>query len=159
LKTLDGRALIESEDVSENLLALLMRLENRQDAVRKIVRRIARLEESKRCSSIKRLLITCGMRDIAELAIKEVEEVPIGMEVFENDSFFQRLIRESQEKGMAAGEAKGHAEALRSQIDAKFGGVPGWVDVRLASCSDQEVKALLTRILNSGTVEDLFGVR
>ena len=57
IRELDGERLLESEDVGDNVIAILTRLRDHRDAVRRIVERIAGLMPAERATALGQLLI------------------------------------------------------------------------------------------------------
>jgi predicted transposase YdaD len=161
LKTLDGRSLLESENVSDNLMGLLMALDNREEAVRRILKRIIRLEQSKRESALTRFLVTCGMRKLGPLAAEEIKKMPVGIELLMEDEFFQSLVRQGREEGRVEGREEGrelgHRDVLCKLVEKRFGTLPEWVETRVNSSSDQEINDIIEKTLTASTLEQLFG--
>src|SRR5437867_8538116 len=62
VRDLDGDRLLESEDIGDNIIAILARVRDDKGAVRKIVRRIADLPASDRDTALSQLLILAGLR-------------------------------------------------------------------------------------------------
>jgi DNA-binding transcriptional ArsR family regulator len=65
IRELDGERLLESEDVGDNVIAILARLRDHKDAVRRIVERIAGLVPAERATALGQLLILAGLRNPA----------------------------------------------------------------------------------------------
>jgi len=60
IRDLDGERLLESAEVGDNVIAILARLRDQKDAVRRIVERIAGLMPSERETAFGQLLILAG---------------------------------------------------------------------------------------------------
>jgi len=65
IRDLDGDRLLESEEIGDNVIAILARLRDHQDAVHRIVERIAGLAASDRETALGQLLILAGLRNPA----------------------------------------------------------------------------------------------
>jgi hypothetical protein len=61
---LDGERLLESEEVGDNVIAILARLRDHKDVVRRIVERIAGLMPVEREAALGQLILA-GLRDPA----------------------------------------------------------------------------------------------
>ena len=159
LRTLDGTALLESEKLSENLLALMMAVEDRREAIRRIVVRINRLDEVRRRDALARLLLTCGMRKLLTVAHEEIEKMPATGNILD-DPFLAKIALEREEKGREQGREqgrdRGRREIVHDLIEKKFGPLPAWVDERMSSASSQQIDALAMRILDCPTLDQLF---
>src|SRR5882762_74491 len=66
IRDLDGDRLLESEDVGDNVIAILARLRDHKEAVRKIVARIAGLAAAEREIAMGQLLILAGLRHLED---------------------------------------------------------------------------------------------
>ena len=91
----------------------------------------------------------------------------------------QRIERESEARGFAEGEARGEAKgeargeatgrvagqaeglrfALRQILEARFGGVPKWADVRLEQAKLAQLKRWTGKAVTAPTLTDIIGVR
>lgn len=151
LKTLDGTQLLESENLSDNLIALLTVVEDKVEAIRRILSRIARLDESRRLEAFNRLLLTCRMRKLSPAVAEEITKMSMTFNI-ETDQVVGPYYR----KGVKAGKLEGRADTLRAFLEFKFGTVPSWVDDRLAACSLRQLKALPRRIHEASTLDDVF---
>ena len=65
IRDLDGDRLLESEEVGDNVIAILARLRDHKEAVRKIVGRIAGLAAVERETALGQLLILAGLSNPA----------------------------------------------------------------------------------------------
>jgi hypothetical protein len=66
IRDLDGERLLESEEAGDNVIAILTRLRDHKDAVRRIVERIAGLVTAHRETALGQLLILAGLRHLEE---------------------------------------------------------------------------------------------
>jgi hypothetical protein len=151
LKALDGARLLESENVSENLLALLMTVENKIQAIQRIITRIGRLEVSERLDAITRLLLTCRMRKLSPEIDEEITKMSMTFNI-ETD----KIIGPYYRKGVKTGKVQGRAAMLRRMIRAKFGSLPKWAADHIATCSPQQIDGLGVRLIGSSSLEQLF---
>lgn len=163
LKTLDGTRLLESDNVSENLMGLLMVVEDRVEAIHRILTRIARLDESQRLEAVTRLLLTCRMRKLSPAVAEEITKMSMTFNI-ETDQVIGPYYRKGVKvgklqginQGLKQGFQQGALATLRIQIKAKFGAVPSWVDDRLNACTTRQLNALSRKLLKSTTLEQLF---
>lgn len=160
IRTLDGAALRESERLSDNLLALLMRSDDTPRAVRRIVAHISRLDVVKRKAAITRFLITCGMRKMTDVAVEEITKMPVTMNIVKEDPFLAKLAREGREEGREEGRDLGKRDLLRLMITKKFGALPAWVEERLSAYSSPQIDDVAERIIDDGSsLDELFNVK
>ena len=69
VRALDGERLLESSAVGDNVIAILARLRDHGDAVRKIVERIAGLPAPDREAALGQLLVLAGLRHSEESVV------------------------------------------------------------------------------------------
>ena len=70
VRDLDGAALLASASIDDNILAMLARLDDSVEGIRRVVRRIDKLQEPFRQEATERLLLTCGLRGLESVASK-----------------------------------------------------------------------------------------
>ena len=51
------------------------------------------------------------------------------------------------------GEQRGRSAMLREQLEVKFGALPAWVDERLRSATDEQIRDFAKRILTEKSLE------
>jgi predicted transposase YdaD len=163
IRELDGDRLIESEGVGDNVIAILARLRDHGEAVRKIVGKIASLAAAERESALSRLLILAGLRRLEETVKQEIRKVPVFIDILENKVLgppYKKGLEEGRQEGRQEGLQKGLREGelavLRRLIEKRFGAIPPWVEERLAGRPTVELEDLSVRVLDVQSVEDLL---
>jgi Domain of unknown function (DUF4351) len=147
VRDIDGDRLMESDDLGDNVIAILARLKDRRDAVRRILERIARLPAGKRAAALSRLVLLSGLRKLGDVVKEEVNRMPILNDIMDHDLLGPKL-RE--------GIRQGELTILRRLIYKRFGEIPGWAEQRLTSRSPAELEALSDRVLDASSLEELF---
>src|SRR6266851_6295737 len=66
IRDLDGDLLLQSEQVGDNIIAILARLRDHKEAVRRIVERIASLQAGERETALAELILLAGLRELEE---------------------------------------------------------------------------------------------
>jgi hypothetical protein len=143
IRSLDGDRLLVSEEVSDNVIAILAHLRDHKEAARKIVARLAGLEPAQRATALEQLFILAGLRRLEETVEREARKMPIHIDILEN----QVLGREFK---------RGEVTVLRRQIEKRFGTLPDWVEERLATASTSQLDQWTLRILDAASLEDLL---
>src|SRR5580700_7025392 len=108
IRELDGDRLIESEEVGDNVIAILTGLRDHKEAVRKIVGKIANLAAAEREAALGRLLILAGLRRLEETVKREIRKVPVFIDILEN-----KVLGPPFKKGLEEGRQEGRQEGLR----------------------------------------------
>jgi hypothetical protein len=143
IRSLDGDRLLESQDIGDNVIAILARLRDHRDAVRRIVEKIAGLATAERQTAFGQLLILAGLRHFEETVEQEARKMPILIDILDNKVLGREFKR-------------GELTVLRLQIEARFGAIPNWAEERLAAQSPRELEALSVRVLDAESIEDLL---
>src|SRR2546426_4034897 len=84
IRDLDGDRLLESEQVGDNVIAILARLRDHRDAVRRIVERIAGLSAAERQTALAQLLILAGLRHLEIAVEQEARKMPLLNDILDN---------------------------------------------------------------------------
>jgi len=147
VRDLDGDRLLESDQVGDNIIAVLARLRDGREAVHKIVGRIAGLAPAERDAALDQLLILAGLRDLEEPLEQETQKMPITIDLMKN-----KVIAREYRRGVQEGEST----LLRRLIEKRFGALPAWAEEKLASRSTSEIEDLGVRVLDAQSLEDLL---
>jgi hypothetical protein len=102
IRSLNATALLASDRIEDNILAVLAGLEDSAQGVRSIVRRIAKLKQPWREEALQLLLVTCGLRGLAEVCRKELKAMPITLDL-SHDPLFASYIERGRLKGEKTG--------------------------------------------------------
>ncbi len=145
IRELDGRPLLESDGIGDNVLAILTRPVDERQAVRHIVERIGHLAESERQSRLDQLAILAGLRRLGPLVEEETNRMPITASLADHD-----FLGPSFRKGRHEGELT----LLRLMIGKRFGSIPPWLEERLAAATTNELEELGVRVLDAQSLED-----
>jgi hypothetical protein len=78
------RSVLESEEVGDNVIAILARVRDHKEAVRKIVARLAGLAPAERATALEQLFILAGLRQLEETVEREVRKMPVYIDILEN---------------------------------------------------------------------------
>jgi len=147
IRTLDGDRLLESTAVGDNVIAILARLRDHKEAVRRIVERIASLPGAEREASLSQLLVLSGLRHLEESVEQEARKMPILNSILDN-----KVLGREYKRGLQDGELT----VLHRQVEKKFGPLPSWAEERLAGRSTTELEELSIRVLDAASLEDLL---
>jgi Domain of unknown function (DUF4351) len=143
IRELDGDRLLESEEVGDNVIAILARLRDHKDAVRRIVERIAGLVPAERETALGQLLILAGLRHSEETVEREARKMPILNDILDNKVLGREFKR-------------GELTVLRRLIEKRFGAIPSWAEERLTGRSAADLEELSVRALDAQSIEDLL---
>jgi predicted transposase YdaD len=151
--------MIESEEVGDNVIAILAGLRDHRDAVRKIVGKIASLAAAEREAALSQLLILAGLRSLEETVAREIQKMPVYIDILENKVLgppYKKGLEEGRQEGLEEGRREGERAILRRLIEKRFGAVPSWAEERLVGRSTIELEDLSVRVLDAQSIEDLL---
>jgi hypothetical protein len=151
IRSLNGDRLLESEEVGDNIIAILAHVRDHKEAVRKIVVKLAGLAPGERATALEQLFILAGLRQLEETVEREVRKMPVYIDILEN-----KVLGREFKKGRQEGRQEGEAEILRRLIEKRFGLLPSWAEERLAGASTEQLEDLATRMLDAASLEDLL---
>ena len=143
IRDLDGDRLLESQEVGDTVIAILARLRDHKDAVRRILERIAGLVAAERETALGQLLILAGLRHFEETVEREARKMPILNDILDNKVLGREFKR-------------GELTVLRRQIEKRFGAIPTWAEERLAGRSPADLEDLSVRVLEAQSLEELL---
>jgi predicted transposase YdaD len=156
IRQLDGEPLLDSSNLEDNLLAVLMRLTDEHEAVRKILRRIAESEPSRRDVAVRELLILAELRHLGAIIEKETRNMPILDDIMDHE-ILGPAIRRGLQQGRQEGRQEGEQAIVMRQIEKRFGAVPVWARQRLEAMSAPDIEEAALRLLDAHSLEELLG--
>ena len=151
LRGADGDRLLESEDVGDNIIAILAGLRDHKEAVHRIMERIAGLAAAERETALAQLMILAGLRHLSQIVERETRNMPIDLDIRDHEVLGPMFI-EAEQKGRQEGELT----VLRRQIEKRFGPLPGWAGEKLAALPASALEELSERVLDAKSVEELL---
>jgi len=156
IRSLNGDWLLESEEVGDNVIAILAHLRDHKEAVRRIVARLAGLAPAERATALEQLFILAGLRRLEETVEREARKMPIHIDILEN-KVLGREFKKGLQEGRQEGRQEGELAILRRLIERRFGSLPSWAEQRLAGASTEHLEELATRVLDAASLEELLG--
>ena len=147
IRDLDGEQLLASTNIGDNVLAVLTRLGEQREAVRRILERIAAGRRGERDGALAELFIIAGLRRMEDEARREATKMPVLNDIMDN-KVVGPLLRQ--------GRMEGQVEIVLSQIQKRFGRIPPAVAQRIAALKPPQLKRVGLRLLDAQRIEDLF---
>jgi hypothetical protein len=155
IRELDGDRLLQSERLEDNVIAVLARLRDERAAVKQILVRIAAGDPGERADALTGFLILAGLRQLSELIVREVRQVPLLDDIMDHP-VLGREFRRGREQGKEEGRQEGELAVLLRLTEKRFGLVPVALRERLANMSVSELDAVALRLLDARSVEELL---
>ncbi len=159
MRDLDGEPLLESAETSDNVIAVLARLRDEREAVRRILTRVAQLDQEAKGLAFQQLIRLAGLRQLEEYVEQEARKMPLLDDIMDNKVLGRerrRGIEIGREEGLHEGLQKGELKMLSRQIEKRFGKVPAWAADILEKKTTAELEELGLRILDVDSLESLL---
>jgi hypothetical protein len=99
IKEIDCENLIQSDDINDNVLAILCKIEKFELFWNKLSIKLLSLPEKRREDYLKKISLLLGLRPTIKKRLKELD-MPIVLEVREDDPFYQDGIQKGIQKGV-----------------------------------------------------------
>ncbi len=165
IRNLDGTALLESDRIEDNILAVLAGLEDSVQGIRSILARIAKLRKSLREPALQQLLLTCGIRGLSKVYEGELNSMPAIFDLAKEDELFASYLERGRrtgleiglEEGLKKGRVEGARHVVRLVLEKRFGRLPAPIVKRLDKLTDAQVQELAVAIVDARSLQELFG--
>ncbi len=163
IRMLDEETLLNSPFDADNIMAILAAHRDRRESIRRILARIATLEGSSLDNAFKKLTILAGLRELDDSIRSEAKYMPILNDIMDHGIIgpairegLEKGRQEGREEGLEKGLQQGEMRIIRELIEQRFGVLPTWADDRLTKLSAQELLQFSRRLLEAGSIEELF---
>jgi hypothetical protein len=147
IRDLDGERLLASGNLGDGVLAVLTRIGDHLEGVRRILERIAAGPPGRRVEALAELFIIAGLRRMEGEARREARKMPVLNDIMDN-KVVGPLLRQ--------GRAEGQVEMLTSLVEKRFGRIPPAIRQRIAALKPAQLKRAGLRLLDAQRIEDLF---
>jgi len=155
VRSLDSDTLLGSPHFGDNVIAVLTRLRDEREAIRRIIERLAGLPRGVCATAIQQLLTLAGLRGLSGVVEQETQKMPVLIDIMENE-VLGPVYREGLQDGLQEGMQSGERLVLRRVLEARFGGLPAWAEECLVAKSTAELEELSTRVIKAASLEDLL---
>jgi hypothetical protein len=151
IRDLDAERLLDSRELSDNVLAILARLRDEREAVRRIVSTCAALDGPSQAEALQQLVVLSGLRKMEDLVEEETHRMPVYIDLGAN-----KILGPAFRKGLDEGRQAGELIVLRRLIQKRFGKLPEWAEVRLQAMDSAALEELSDGVLDAATLNELF---
>ncbi|HJZ99359.1 MAG TPA: DUF4351 domain-containing protein [Candidatus Solibacter sp.] len=159
VRTLDSDGLLESPHFGDNVIAVLTRLPDEREAIRRMIEKSTALPRSECAMAMHALLTLAGLRGLEAVVEEEIQKMPVLIDIMKNEVLgpvYRKGRDEGREEGRQKGRQDGEIAILRRLIAARFGRLPAWAGKRLAAKSTVELEELSVRVLSASSIRELL---
>ncbi len=155
VRELDPEPLLTSDDVGDNLLALLTEADKRK-VFRAILARMPQLSREEQTTAAMQFVILSNLREIEPQLLEEVKRQMRPLVDVTEGPIFGPIYR----KGVAEGEQKGRQEGerilVRRLLEKRFGSLPPEILQRLEQANEAELEQIGLRLISAASMQDVF---
>lgn len=159
IKEIDASLLLESEKLSDNILAILCKVNNVRETIRYILSKIIILSGQDRTTALTQLLILAGLRTWKVIALEEVKLMPLTFSIEENE-FLLDVFQQGEQKGFQKGRQEGRQEELQEVVkqllEKKFGVLPKEAISKIELADLETLQQWVLRIFDANLLDDFF---
>lgn len=173
IREIDCQHMLASPSVEENLLAILCRLPDSRETIRRLLARIAALPAKARGDALEKLAILADLRRLDLVMRKEIAEMPItvSVDILENavlSDIFAQGKRKGVEEGELRGELRGEqrgallgarqgeAKLLLRQLQRRFGALPDEIAAKVQRADLELLEKWGDHVLDAATLDEVF---
>jgi predicted transposase YdaD len=160
IRELDSEPLLMSSRVEDNVIAVLARLSDQREAVKRILIGIAACEPPRRQAALDELMLLAGLRELAPVIRQEAEQMPILDDIMDHAVLGperRRGIQIGIEQGREQGREEGERKIVLRQIAKRFGPVPAAARKRIEALSAPKLERIALRLLDAHSLDELLG--
>jgi hypothetical protein len=156
IRELDGKDLLESDSLDDNILSILARQPDGRRAVRSILEKIAASGPANRAQALQELTLLAGLRSLGGFIKEESQNMPILTDIMDHD-LYGPMIRQGMAAGRIEGRVEGERALFQKLVSKRFGTPPDWVNQRIVQLEVEELEDLYLRLLDARSLDELFG--
>jgi hypothetical protein len=158
-RDLDGERLLASDQLGDNVVAVLTRLGKEPDTVRRILKLIAGGSSALRDEALAEFLILAGLRKLRAEVEREAKKMPIHYDILDNPyigPLIKQRIREGSVQAWEQGRLQGQVNMLLRQLEKRFGRIPSRFRKRVTALNLAQLEQAGLRLLDARRIEDVF---
>ncbi|MBI4850469.1 MAG: hypothetical protein HY819_01450 [Acidobacteria bacterium] len=159
IRQFDANLLLNSDLVSDNILAVLCNVTSIRQTIRQILSKVMLLSKTDRTKALTQLLILTGLRGWKVITLEEIKSMPLTFDIRENEflfDIFKQGRQEGHEEGRQEGRQEGQAILLQQQLEYKFGKLPQSILNKLFTADPATLQLWSLRIFHSSTLDEIF---
>ena len=138
MREFDGEPLLNSDDLGDNMLALLTRCDQER-VLRRVEDRLRKLPGGEKEEAARLFVVISGLRALEKTVARRLSMI----DIMENKVLGPAVLR-------------GEATVVAAQLKERFGVVPDWVFVELDGASERQLLTWAKRLLTAKTLDGVF---
>ena len=150
---------MESDSIGDNIISILTRVRDRHEAIRRVLDKIARLEQTRRARMFRLLMVLAGLRKMGTEIEEEAKYMPILNDINDHEVLgreYKRGLQYGVQQGMQQGMQQGELKILLNLAEIRFGAIPAEDRERISALSPADLERLSLNLLKAPTLTDLL---
>jgi len=159
VRDLDGERLLQSDSIGDNIISILTRVRDRRGAIRRVLDKIARLEQSRRARMFRLLMVLAGLRKMGTEIEEEAKHMPILNDINDHEVLgreYKRGLQYGVQQGIQQGMQQGELKIFFNLVESRFGAISAEDRKRISALSPSDLERLSLNLLNAPTLSDLL---
>jgi len=152
VRELDPEPLLTSDDVGDNLLALLTEADKRK-VFRAILARMPQLSREEQTTAAMQFVILSNLREIEPQLLEEVKRQMRPLVDVTEGPIFGPIYQ----RGVAEGRQEGERILVRRLLEKRFGSLAPEILQRLEQANEAELEQIGLRLISADSIRDVFG--
>ena len=151
IREFDGEPLIKSNDLGDNMLALLTK-SDQEIVFQKVEARLKNLPPGKREEAALRFVVISGLRGLEKNVARRLKMI----DLMENKVIGPAILlgeRRGERRGQQRGEHRGKVKFLLTQLKQRFGPLPAGTAELLEQASERKLLSMSKRILTAKSLD------
>ena len=151
VRELDPEPLLTSDDVGDNLLALLTEADKRK-VFRAILARMPQLSREEQTTAAMQFVILSNLREIEPQLLEEVKRQMRPLVDVTEGPIFGPIYQ----RGVAEGRQEGERILVRRLLEKRFGSLAPEILQRLEQANEAELEQIGIRLISAASIQDVF---
>ncbi len=151
IRELDGRPLLDSDSIADNLIAILCDIDDVITASRHIIEKLLTLPEKQAIDEALKLIILSKLRGAEKIVTEEVNK---RMKITREYLIGIPVIGDLMLSGEEQAETRGERKVLTKQLEARFGLLPAWAKKHLSSADVRKLEHWSLQLLTAKSLKE-----
>ena len=163
IRDIDEEVLLCSGSPADRTLAVLSRMRNERQTIRRILSSWADMPRRELSDLVEKLVLLSGLRGLDRTVLEEVHNMPVVIDIMENETIrgwieqgIERGITQGIERGIERGRQGQAAQILTKLLTKRFGIPPPARVQEIATADSAQIERWTLRLMDVSTLEEVF---
>ncbi len=159
IRSFETEPLLASPELGDNVIAILTRLGQAKETVKRVLAKIAQAPAAERGEALDELMTLAALRKLGPVVVREAKKMPILNDIMDHEVFGPKLRRAhaaGQKEGREEGREEGERIILLRLAAHRFGPISLAVRKRIGGLTQAALGRASLRLLEARRIEDIF---